>query len=227
MIIKNKNILLCFFCTFNSIYTNNSVIILYGCSSAGKTSISSQLIKMLPGNWKYIASNQFRSPHRNTRLWSHINSTIAQGYNIIVDTHNYQFLIDPSKNTQLFSVLLYCPPHNLIRHINQRNTNENQNDHRRLRSVLQEYCNKFQSVPKNHPLVIDILKKKDLSGHGLLASLTLKKHINKFFEQNAQETSYVAPLFTTYDCLVNTGKYSISDCALKIKKEFLMKFSTQ
>lgn len=225
MIIK-KNILFFLLLHTYSTFTNNAIIILYGCSSTGKTSISSQLRKTLPGNWKYIASNQFRPPHRNTRLWSHINATISQGYNVIVDTHNSQFLIDLSKNANVFSVLLHCPPHKLIDHINQRNTNENQSDHRRLRIVLQEYCNKFKSVKKNQPHIIDTLKKKDLSGHGLLTSLTLKRYINKFFETKKQDISYVAPMFTTYDCLVDTGKNSISDCALKIKKEFLMKFPT-
>lgn len=179
--IINKQILLILLLKTYSIYTNISIIILYGCSSTGKTSISLELNKILSGNWKHIASNQFRSPYKNAQLWSNINSIISQGYSVIVDTHNSQFLINSSKNANVFSVLLHYPPHKLINHINQRNSNENQNDHRRLKIVLQEYCNKFKFVKKNQPHIIDTLKKKDLSGHGLLTSLALKKIYQQVF----------------------------------------------
>ncbi|MBI2352868.1 hypothetical protein HYV11_01325 [Candidatus Dependentiae bacterium] len=206
-----------------SMYTKNSIIVLYGCSSTGKTSIANQLCTILPGKWEYIASNRFQPPYRNNQLWKEINKIISLGSNVIVDTHNSQFLVDSKNNPQLFTILLYCSPINLIKHVSIRNKGDNQNNHRKIKTVFQEYCEKYKRVKKNEPHIAT-LHQKDLTGYSIAIAFALKK-IRSIFFQNKQEIAYVAPIFSHYNCLIDTGKLSINECAQKIKKDFLNSFA--
>ena len=203
--------------------SSKSIIVLYGCSSAGKTSIATELLKILPGDWKYIASNQFRNSNGNLSLWNEINRTVSAGQNVIVDTHSSSFLVDPSLNAQTIIVLLYCSPEKLIEHVSKRNTNEDQKTHREIKGVLHEYDTKFKSVKKSEDY-IDIINKASLKKSlGFFASISLRSFINKFFNGNDQRVAFIAPFFKKYDCLINTGKSSIPQSAQKIKQSLMLK----
>ncbi len=225
MIIKKYTLLFILSHTF-TIFSNNSLIIMYGCSSAGKTSISSELLKILPGSWKYIAANQFKNRGGNTALWNHVNKTIASGFNVIVDTHSAHFLVDYTKDLQVVVALLYCSPEKLIEHVNERNEKDDSNSHRKLKIVFEEYCQKFKPVKKNQGY-IDTIKLNNLKeGYGFFVSLALKKIINNFFDIKDQRIAYIAPFLKNYDCCLDTGKVSIVLCAQKIKQTLQMKTSS-
>lgn len=224
---KKYFLLLFFALQAHCIFSKNAIIILYGCSSVGKTSISNELQKTLSGNWKYIPSNKFQksSDHsQNYYLWQEVNRSVANGYNVMVDTHHISFLNDTTKDTDIFVVMLHCSPEKLIEHIDKRNTNQDQQTHRNLKTVLNEFCRKYKSVKKQDDHV-DQLKKDVLkNNYGFFTTLALKKIIKNYFSKD-QQIAYIAPHLNTYDCFVDTGKLSISACAKKIKDMFLLKTS--
>lgn len=227
MVDSKKYLILLLLLQICSTFSNSSIIVLYGCSSVGKTSIATELIKTLPGQWKYIPSNRFKSSSSsatNSMLWSHIKTTIANGYNVIVDTHNAQMLMDHHSNINLLVVFLHCSPHKLIEHLNKRNNDDNPQTHRKLSTVLKEFCDKYKAVKKDNPHQVETLHKQELKDYSFITSLALKKVINSYFTQKNQETAYIAPLCNNYDILVDTGKLSITGCAHKIKNEFMLRF---
>lgn len=203
------------------IFSQNSVIVLYGCSSAGKTSISNELLKTLPGKWIYVASNKFaypNSPQGNRALWSNVNSKVSAGYSVIVDTHNDNILLKDKENTNLLVVLLHCSLDKLIEHVNKRNTNVDSNTHRSLKRVFKEFCNKYKTVSNNEKH-IDSFSIEDLrKQYSLTTYFALKKIKHNFFKEG-QTSVRITPCITNYDCIVNTGKLSIIECAKKIKRE--------
>lgn len=200
-----------------------SIIILYGCSSSGKTSIATELLKILPGNWKYIASNQFRVANGNKLLWKHINDTVAQGLNVIVDTHDAKCIINQPENLQILKILLYCSPEKLIEHVSKRNIDQNnQKNHREVKSVFLEFCGKYKTVSKNEPHIDTLNKNQIKKIYGLFATWTLKTFFNHFFSDGSNIV-YITSIFKNYDCLINSGKLSIQQCALKIKDELNQK----
>lgn len=205
-------------------FSQNSIIILWGCSSTGKTSISAELLRILPGNWKYIPSNKFRMTGGNILFWKEINRQIANGYDVIVDTHNSQFFIDNPENMRVVTCLIYCSPEKLIEHVHSRNTDNNQKNHRALKEVFQEYIHKFQSVPKNEPHIDKINKTHLKNSYGFFITMALKAIINKFFENTDQSIVYIAPKLKKYDCFIDTGKTSIVQSAAKIKDAFTHKY---
>ncbi len=207
------------------IFPQNSIIILYGCSSAGKTSIGAELLRILPGSWKYIPSNKFSMTGGNILFWKEINKQITNGYDVIVDTHNSQFFIDNSENMHVVTCLIYCSPEALIEHVQSRNTTtENPKNHRALKGVFQEYIHKFQSVKKNQPH-IDTIKKNNLkNNYGFFTRMALKTIISKFFTESDQSIVYIASKFQNYDFFINTGKTSIVQSAQKIKDALAHKY---
>ena len=222
MIIKKSMALLILLQAF-TLFSKNSLIIMYGCSSAGKTSISSELLKILPGSWKYIAANQFTNRGGNIALWNHVNATIASGFNVIVDTHSTKFLIDNTKNIHVITVLLYCSPEKLIEHVSTRNTQDDSHSHRKLKVVFEEYCQKFKSVKKNQNHIDTIQQNSLKNNYGFFVSLALKKITKNFFNDKNQQLAYIAPILKKYDSFIDTGKISIASSAQKIKNEWQMK----
>lgn len=220
-----KYLLLFLMLQAHSIISKNSIIILYGCSSVGKTSISNELNKILPGNWKYIPANKFQkfgNHSRNYLLWQEINRTLATGYNVMVDTHNSNFLIDKTKDVDVLIVMLHCSPEKLIEHLEKRNKNKDRQAHRKIKTVFNEFCNKYKSVKKEDAYV-DELQKDDLkNNYSFLITLALNKIIKAYFNKD-QQVAYIAPLLNRYDCFVDTGKLSIPTCAQKIKNALMLK----
>ena len=197
-----------------------TIIALYGCSSAGKTTLSTALLKTLSDHWVYIPSNQYRSSgnlSRNELLWRDINLKIAQGFNVIVDTHSLHFLVDRKHNPRIFVTLVYCTPAKLLDHIYNRNQSDNKNNHRTLTHVFKEYVDKFQPVSKNQEH-IDIIHRKDLEDQSFFTMLALKKIVHKYFTDKNQKKAYIAPYLTRYDYLLDAGKVSAQQGALTIKK---------
>ena len=221
-----KNIFILILLQSCLIFSKNSIIVLYGCSSSGKTSISSELIKILSGEWKYIASNKFSSSGNvdgNYLLWKYINSQISSGYNIIVDTHNQNFLIDDKENVDLLAVFLHCPVNKLIEHINKRNLSADENSHRKIKIVFEEFCNKYK-VEKDHKKSVCLLNKSDLKNqYSFTTYFALKKVIKNFFKDTGDSVVFLNPCFKNYDCIIDTGKLSIECCDKKIKKELTLK----
>lgn len=209
----------------HTIFSKNAIIILYGCSSVGKTSISNELNKMLPGNWKYIPGNKFQSSgghSRNYWLWEEINRSVANGYSVMVDTHHSDFLVDPTKNVDVLVVMLHCSPEKLIEHIDKRNTNEDRQTHRKLKTVFGEFCNKYKSVKKQDPHVDELQLDALKNNYGFFTTLALKRIIETYFKKD-QTVAYIAPYLSSYDCFVDTGRLSISASAQKIKNAFMLK----
>lgn len=216
-----KYILLLTLLQNHTFFSHNTIIILYGCSSAGKTSISSELLRILPGNWKYIASNRFSVTNKNQHLWNEVNRQISYGYDVIVDTHDAKFLIDNIENMRVVVSLIYCSPEKLIEHVQSRNSEDNAQNHRAIKAVFQEFCQKYKVVKKNKTY-IDTLNKEQLKkSYGFFINSELKKIMQQYFNDD-QNVVYLAPLFLKkYDCFINTGKISIQQCAQKIKDKLM------
>ncbi len=199
----------------------NSIIILYGCSSSGKTSIATELIRILPGNWKYIPSNNFKMDHGNQLFWKEINQKVAQNYNVIVDTHNLQFLINEIENLTIVVVLLYCSPEKLIEHVMSRNSENNKKNHRELKAVFQEFTSKYKLVKKNQAHIDALHQSNFKNNYGFFTKQALKIIIHKYFQTTDQKISYIAPMLQKYDCYIDTGKISIAHSAEKIKEKLI------
>ena len=209
------------------VFAQPGIIILYGCSSSGKTSVATALQKILPGSWAYIASNRFKgnaSASQNKQLWQAVNQKIAHGFNVIVDTHASEFLITPAQKSTTLTVLLYCSPEKLLDHVLKRNLQEDKQTHRALRSVYKEFCKKYQAVQRDQPH-IDTLHKKNLKNHSFTVYFALRKIISTYFDTADQKNAYLAPRFKAYDCLIDTGKESIDACAKQITELFLKKIN--
>jgi len=203
----------------SNIFAQCSIIILYGCSSAGKTSISAELGKTLPGKWKVLGIDMFSNQDgtANSQLWMKANRYIKEGFNVIVDTVSSNFLIDKSSDVQQFVVLTYCSPMVTVEHVKKRNSKGKDHDHRTLKKVLRQYCSKYRSVEKKQDFTIDVLHKSDLENISERRALRTMK--DEFFRDN-RHVVYIASKLYDYDFFVNTGTLSISNCAKKIKDAF-------
>ena len=199
------------------------VIILYGCSSAGKTSISAALGKILPGKWKVLGIDMFPKAASgggpsmaNSLMWKKVNEEIANGYNVVVDTVISDFLFDKSK-VDAFVVVTYCSPAVLVEHVTKRNQGDNERNHRSLKKVLKQFYNKYRTI-ENKKDCIDVLHKSDLENTA--HSWALRKLKREFFGSD-RSVVYVASRLYSYDCFINTGSMPIVGCAQKIKNEFI------
>ncbi|MCX5923347.1 MAG: hypothetical protein NTU89_02145 [Candidatus Dependentiae bacterium] len=217
-----KSMFLLFVFHVGTIFAKSSLIILYGGSSAGKSSVSRELCKALPGKWKVVGIDMFDfsqsrgvSP-TNLAMWRQISKDIDSGYNVIVDTISPQFVFDKSK-AQEFVVITYCPPVALIDHVAKRNKGTNDRDHRKVKSVLAMYYNKFRTTLSEKES-IDVLRKSDLEN-----ATSNKRALNKikkdFFSGNRTKV-FIASVLSQYDCCVNTGKMSVISCVRKIQQGF-------
>ena len=199
------------------------IIILYGTSSAGKTSISTVLGNMLPGKWKVLGIDMFPKAASgggpsmaNSLMWKKVNEEIANGYNVVVDTVVSNFLFDKSK-ADSFVVVTYCSPAVLVEHVTKRNASGKDREHRTLKKVLKQFYNKY-NTQEHKKDSIDVLYKSDLENiKGSWALRNLKK---EFFGSD-RSVVYVASRLYSYDYFINTGTMSIVNCAKKIKDEFI------
>lgn len=203
---------------FSHVSAKSSVIVLYGCSSAGKTSISKELGKTLEGKWKVLGIDMFsnREGTANSLLWKQANTYLKDGYNVVVDTVFPNFLVDSSKNYELFTVLTYCSPDILVEHVKKRNSNGKDHDHRTLKKVLTQYCNKYRSGASKD-VAIDVIHKSDVEN---IPDWRARRKIKDEFFRDDRHVVYIASKLYEYDSFINTGKDSISGCAKKIKEAF-------
>ncbi len=202
-----------------SLFSENTVIILYGCSSAGKTSISCELGKQLPGKWKVLGIDMFpaETPHgANIQLWQHTNKYLDQGYDVVVDTVISEYLFDKNKRKS-FVVLTYCSPMALVEHVLKRNKSDIPHNHRKMKKVLRQFCRKYKATTKEDS--IDVLRKSDLE-NATLGWWALRQIKKEYFTNN-QHMVYLAARLASYDCLINTGKMSIQESVATIKRDFL------
>lgn len=208
-----------FLFSLTNVLAKNSVIILYGCSSAGKTSISKELGKTLEGKWKVLGIDMFSNKEgtANSLLWQQVNKDLNAGYNVVLDTVFPNFLIDRSKSHEVFIVLTYCSPDILVEHVRKRNQSGKKHDHRALKKVLAQYCNKYRgSASKDYS--IDTIRKSDVEN---IPDSRARKRIKDEFFRDSRYITYIASKLYEYDGFINTGKSSISDCAKKIRENFV------
>ncbi len=205
-------------------YSKSSIIILYGCSSAGKTSISKELGKALPGKWKVLGIDMFAYSRSsgvaptNAALWRQVNTYIDEGYNVVVDTISPNFIYNRSK-AQEFVVITYCSPSVLLDHIAKRNQSENSREHRSIKNVLTMYCHKYK-ITLNKEESVDVLHKSDLEHQGF-SKRGLRRVKKEFFSGDHRTKVYVASRLSQYNCRVDTSKMSVSACVKKIQQEFV------
>lgn len=207
-----------FLFSFSYVLAEGSVIILYGCSSAGKTSISAELGKTLEGKWKVLGIDMFSNKEgtANSLLWKQANKDLKAGYDVVVDTVFPNFLIDRSKGYEIFVVLTYCSPEILVEHVKKRNSNGKDHDHRTLKKVLTQYCNKYRCAPSKD-FSIDVMHKSDIEN---IADWRARKRIREEFFKDNRHIIFIASKLYEYDIFINTGKNSISTCAKKIREGF-------
>lgn len=200
------------------ISANGSIIILYGCSSAGKTSISKELGKTLEGKWKVLGIDMFSNKEgtANSSLWRQANKDLRAGYNLVVDTVFPNFLIDHSKNYEVFTVLTYCSPDVLVEHVKKRNSSGKDHDHRTLKKVLTQYCNKYRSGASKE-LAIDVIRRSDIES---IPDWRARRKIKDEFFKDNRHVVYIASKLYEYNSFINTGKNSISGCAKKIREAY-------
>lgn len=217
----NKSIFLFLSLYVCSLFSQGSVIVLYGGSSAGKTSTSLALRKIMPGKWKFLSIDMFsnKDGSANSQLWHQVSKDIKDGYDLIVDTIFDKFLLQSSSGAKLFVVLMYCSPIVIVDHVEKRNKTGDDREHRTLSKVLSMFCHKFRPVATKDNS-IDVLRMSDVEKH-ISNRRALKKIKEEFFRTN-QPLVYIASRLpkSKYDCFINTGTMSISECAQQIKKEF-------
>lgn len=208
----------CFLLQASGAFAQGSVIVLYGCSSAGKTSISQELGKILPGKWKVLGIDMFSNKDNtaNALFWKQANKELSAGYNVVLDTVFPSFLLDRSKGYELFTVLTYCSPKALVEHVSRRNMNGKDHDHRTLKKVLQQYCNKYRgAISKDYS--VDVIERSEVKNIG---DWRARKKIKEEFFKDDRHVAYIVSKFYEYDAFVNSGKMSISACAKKIREDF-------
>ncbi|MBI2352840.1 hypothetical protein HYV11_01185 [Candidatus Dependentiae bacterium] len=221
-----SSLLFIFIISAKFLFSEGSVIVLYGGSSAGKTSTSIALGKLLPGKWKVLSIDMFSNKEgtANEQLWRRIGKEISSGYNVIADTVSSKFLTQECKKASLFVVLMYCSPFTIIDHVNKRNKNEDKRQHRTMNKVLTMYCHKHTSLLKKNEKYIDTLYLSDIEQHPYHRKL--KKLKNHFFD-NGKAIAYITSTLLSYDYFINTEKYSINECAMKIKEQFCSSHKVQ
>ena len=217
-----KSIFLLFLFRVSCAFAKSSVIILYGCSSAGKTSISKELGRVLPGKWKVLGIDMFAFSRSsgvaptNAALWRKVSKYIDQGYNVAVDTISPNFIFDRSK-AQEFVVVTYCAPGALLDHVAKRNQSENSREHRSIKNVLTMYCHKYRTTLDKKESV-DVLHKSDFEYLGF--SKRALRRVKKEFFNGDRTKVYVASRLNQYNCRVDTSKMSVSACVKKIQQDF-------
>ena len=215
----NKVLLSTIFAYSIHIFSEGSVIILYGGSSAGKTSTAQALGKILPGKWRVLGIDMFSNKNgsANEQLWDKIGKDVAAGYNVVADTVSSKFLTRNCKGAKLFIVVMYCSPFAMLDHVQKRNQSENKREHRTIDKVLRQYCSKHMLVQKDSKKHIDILHESDLKEHPYHRKL---KQVKSRFFEDGNSIAYIATSLMSYNFVINTGNNTISECALKIKKAF-------
>lgn len=204
---------------FGAIFCQGTIVILYGCSSAGKTSISAELGKTLSGKWKVLGIDMFSNKEgtANSLLWKQAAKDLKAGYDLVIDTVFPEFLYDHLKDYRVFVVVTYCSPNILVEHVKKRNMSDRDKDHRTLKKVLGQYCNKYRHA-QNKQDSIDVLHESDIKN---IDDWRARRKIREEFFNNNRHVVYIASKLYQYDFVVNTGKASIPACAKKIKEAFL------
>ena len=215
-----SNIFLFLLLQLQLIFCQGSIIILYGTSSSGKTSISRELGTILSGKWKVVGIDMFsnKTVSANSQMWKQVNKYISQDFNVVVDTVHTEFLTNTKQNANIFTVLTYCAPNILAQHVAKRNKENKKHDHRDLKKVLNQFYNKYR-ITDNKKSSIDTLYKTNIENSSD-STRTLKHFANDFFKKEYGPIVYIASQLYKYDFFINTGNYSINMCAQKIKDKF-------
>lgn len=215
IIMMNRLFLIVFF-TCASFNVQALIIILNGTSSAGKTSIARELCNTL-ADCKYFHVNK----KKRDELKVVKDASFVYQY-VVFDHHYYKNNIKFSHilaDLDICFVLVHCPLKFIGQHVKKRNEQNAllSGQRRMFDTVLKQFVYIYQ-IEKKRRLVIDQISLQDLNNVcSDIKSEAVRLKVISLFKENFLSDSMIQfkPIFT-YDLIVNTGKYSVQECAQQI-----------
>lgn len=245
-------------------YPIGTVVLLNGTSSAGKTSIVYELQKIYGDAYSVAILDDFirayEAEHHETidgsitndalnKHWDalftifyqHINSLLLLGKHVIVDTLEYQDEFEINKKllvaAPIITILVYCPPHVIVEHVEKRNQSGNIQEQRFVGQAFRQFFEFYKVQESKEEVVIDristILIKNaldiakndiDLEAQGVPRHIALEKVVNNdqfylhFMQRFQLHNEHEVALTPTHswDFIVNAGLDTPATMAQKI-----------
>lgn len=159
-----------------------TVVLLNGTSSAGKTSIMYELQKIYGDAYQIVLLDDFirlyvlehpeaidssiakdaLQKHWDalfTLFYQHINTLIVSGKNVFVDTLEYQDEYELHTlllaQTRIITILVYCPPHVIVEHVEKRNQSGDEREQRAIGQAFRQFAEFYRVKESAEDVVID------------------------------------------------------------------------
>ena len=209
--------------------TAGTVIILYGTSSSGKTSIINELKKIYGNTYQVVDLDSFLSTHnppeekeiksespeekdlRMSRLlidmfYGFVREKALKGQNILVDTVpvldidiEYAQVLQVLKGLKVVKVLLYCPLDRTLAHVEKRNLGGGKEEHRDPAVPIPQYAQLYKVQELDSEKVIDKIVSKDFKQ-------IVKSAVDANMKSLLKEIAEITPKELHEDCFKQTGK---------------------
>jgi chloramphenicol 3-O-phosphotransferase len=205
------------------------VVILYGTSSSGKTSIINELKKIYGNNYQVVDADSFLRTHnppeekeiklespeeKDLRIscifinmfYCFVREKALKGNNILVDTvpvididAEYAQVLQVLKGLKVVKVLLYCPLDCTLAHVEKRNLTGVKDEHRDVATPIPQYMQLYKVQELDSEKVIDKIVSKDLKQ-------IMKSAIDASMKSLLKEIAEITPKELHEDCFRQKGK---------------------
>jgi uridine kinase len=206
-----------------------TVIILYGTSSSGKTSIINELKKIYGNTYQIVNIDSFLSTHnppeekeikaespeekdlRMSRLlidmfYGFVREKALKGQNVLVDTVpvldidvEYVQVLQVLKGLKVVKVLLYCPLDRTLAHVEKRNLGGVKEEHRDPTTPIPQYAQLYKVQELDSEKVIDKIVSEDFKQ-------MVKSAADASMKSLLKEIAEITPKELHEDCFKQTGK---------------------
>jgi len=202
------------------------VILLYGTSCAGKSTIATHLQKSLGSSWKILDWDDYANEHGDDRateiLLDDLMQDLLNGYCLIIDTQPCVDISDTLSNYRVISVLIYASLNTLIARDELRQTTLKRSEKRRRYArayIFETFFQLYGCNSNDDP--VDEIYPDDVPTD--LWYYPLNEATSDFFQQIAQNNSPVSIYAKVrYDLIINTDQTNI-DCAINTIQKVRLK----
>jgi shikimate kinase len=204
----------------------SEVILLYGTSCSGKSTLANKLQQSLKQSWSILDwdnyAEEFGDDLASELLINDLMQYLINNKRIIIDTQPCLELENTLINYNVKTILVYAPLKTLISRDDARNTLLKRPEKRRQYARAYIYETFFQLYGRDSTnVVVDEINPSDIQPD--LIHYPLNEAIYNFFQQIVQSSS-VVPIYTTreYDLIINTQLSDVNSAVRQIQSNWFV-----
>ena len=221
--------------------TYSQIILIEGSPCSGKTTVATLLFERLLNSELISVDDYVEGQYVNEeKLRKTMNERLAENITVICDTNgNLKYFKKLFPSIDIFSVLLFCPPLEIIKRTingnridigNQIDPERNPTEIRNLPEVINYFTEKYEITRERNIASLSTLSSRDIKniikiwGNDPIESngvyrttIALAKWA---FPNRSKARIFIQPKFKLTDLIINTVKYNPNRCANIIKKYY-------